>query len=165
MEIKRIKTNQKFDLNLLKKPIIIDYKMSPEYKLAVSFTAKNEQEADRIRDAISLLKGVKSALWSEVPVVPANELETFGLLLDELKAPPPIITGSWIRSKLPELSKYDLRDWVNKGIVQPAIPYSGRGPRQFTAEEARKIGTIWYLRTMKIPPTTAISHTELFHTP
>lgn len=129
--------------------------MSPEYRLYVSVRSKDDQEFQKARQAILMIKGVNEALVNEWPVMPASEDHIYEAFLGDLgmlhNQP---VSGGWIRSKLPNLTRYNVRDWIKSGYVPVSMEHSGKGrSRMFTTKEAELFGKIWYLRENNgIPP-------------
>lgn len=131
-----------------------------QYRFFVLTNPVSPEEADNIQTAIGMVKGVRAVLLNEVPVVPANDRQILDLYLDQLTSAdaPPCVGGGWIRSRLPNLSRYDLRDWVKGGLVDPGIPYPERGGRRlYTNTAAQRVGQLWYLQQIGIVPKVAAS--------
>lgn len=138
--------------------------MNIEGELVVSYIARDKKEEEKIREAISMVKGVKEVAGKEACVIPMSNGQIVDRYIQEIDSPdmPPILTGIWIRSRLPGLGKFTLRDWVDRGYVKASLPYSGRGPnRPFTHNEAKQIGFLWYCRTQDIPAHIAALGAEI----
>lgn len=118
--------------------------MSSEYRVFVDFTALNGEDAERIRDAIKMIKGVRQALWNETPVMPATNEFILRQYLDELNSPnaPELIPLHWIISRL-DMSSSCLREWTRNGYVDRI---EGIRAPIYERDQAIKAAYIWYLK-------------------
>ena len=57
---------------------------------------------------------------------------------EELDSPktPTFIKPSWIRKRLPRISRYALRDWVDAGLIPDELLHKEKGYSVFTKEGA-----------------------------
>lgn len=136
--------------------------MSSEYEFSVNITAKNDEEFNRIRDAISMIRGVRAVLLNDFPSMPATDEYILEMYYDELGSSntPEFVSTSWISSHLDDLGRYKVNAWVKTGYVNPTSRGGGRRATLYDKEEARKIGRLWYLTRQGIAPRAIVLEDE-----
>lgn len=132
--------------------------MSPEYTFVVNVHVKDDATADRVQDALSMVKGVIGVRLNETLAMPSDSYTT-SLYLKKLNSLPDsaVVTSRWLRDELPGLTKSDLRGWLRDGYISASLPYPGRGcSRIYTIEEARAIGQMWEAKARGVPARVAL---------
>ncbi len=132
--------------------------MSPEYIFVVRVDAADEEQADQVETALSMIKGVSEVRLNETLLMPVDN-HTTELYLYKLRSPkaPPVVSSRWLRGELPGLTKSDLKNWIKEGFIEPSLPYPGRGcSRLFTRDEAKTVGQLWYAKVRGIPARMAL---------
>jgi hypothetical protein len=84
--------------------------------------------------------------------------------LEELELPetPELIKPRWIWNRLPNLSRFDLRDWVKKGFIPSDLIHREHRHTYFTHDGASLASHIWYFREIGFPLRKAAPKAQKF---